>query len=190
VEQIETPARVYRVFGLDPPQSSNDDRAISVTRESRVEEGHEGRSGRIDLIIKFGEKIAIVVEVKTTDADSAATEKNIGYRKSISRECPEAQFRLLATCGEKEVYDEFKLVTWGDICSALRSMAKTLCGENSILLAAMVLAFVGAVEENLLAFPAKKLQDLMRGSPVQVTAAIGNHIEQWLKNDEGTYESS
>lgn len=48
----------------------------------------------------------------------------------------------------------------------------------------MTLAFVGAVEENLLAFPAKKLQDLMRGSPVQVTAAIGSYIEQWLKKDE------
>lgn len=92
VEQINTRERVYRVFGLDPAQSSKNHGPISVKRESPVEEGHEGRPGRLDLMVKFGEQVEIVVEVKVTDADFAATAKNLGYRKSISQEFSRSTF--------------------------------------------------------------------------------------------------
>ncbi len=53
-----------------------------------------------------------------------------------------------------------------------------------MILAAMILAFVGAVEGNLLGFPVHDIRRLMQGLRVPVSAAVGNHLEQWLKAED------
>ena len=182
LEQLETPQRIHNVFGLDPVQAHECHAPVVVGREVPLEEGHEGHAGRIDLTVSFGERLALVIEVKKTDADNADTVKGAGYSKSLPLH---ARRVLLAVSGERETYEgNFHLVTWGNVCTALRNLARTLCQENSIILAAMILAFVGAVEENLLGFPVHHIRRLMDGIRVPVSAAVGNHLEQWLKEGD------
>jgi hypothetical protein len=185
LEQLSTPEQIHRVFGLASARQSRFDSPVIVGREIKVDEGHEGHSGRIDLVVKSGEHTVLVIEVKKTEADTAVTTKGAGYSRSLPAGIPRV---LLALSGELEVYEgEFKLVTWGQVFLALRGMVRELCQENTVIQAAMILAFVGAVEENLLGFPTKKIHRLMKGDPVQVSSAIGKHLERWL-SIEGRHE--
>jgi hypothetical protein len=45
---------------------------------------------------------------------------------------------------------------WADLCIELRLAAQRLCGQHKVLPATMVLAFVSAVEQNILGFAAAR----------------------------------
>jgi hypothetical protein len=170
------------VFGLDPDQTPEFHSPVVIRREVTVADGHAGHAGRIDLTVSFGEQLALVVEIKKTDAESADTRKGAGYNTSFSPCAPRV---LLAVSGKQETYaGNFRLVTWGHVSTAIRSLPRTLCQEHAIILAALILGFVGAVEGNLLGFSAQDIRRLMDGMPVPVSAAIGQHIEQWLQKED------
>ena len=67
VKQVSEPCLVYRMFDLPAP----DDIAswppslhVVVKREQSVAEGHDGHSGRLDMVIRFPGRALIIVEVK------------------------------------------------------------------------------------------------------------------------------
>jgi hypothetical protein len=179
--QLKTPERVGHLLGLPATQYRQWQGVLRVEREAGVKEGHEGQTGRLDLLVTFGMQEVLAIEVKTTDAESADTAKGARYSRSLP--C-DAHRILLATSGAREAYEgDFRLVTWDKVCLALRSLARACCQAKEIMLAAMILAFVGAVEANLLGFPAKTIQGVMQGMPLRISSAVGNHIEQWLRNE-------
>jgi hypothetical protein len=184
-----TPVEVLRVFDLDQPGmiSACSECAVNVVRERCVLQGHEGSSGRLDLVIQLGDVALVVVEVKLTDAESADTEKGTGYRRSIEvdpNDKRRKEFVILVLDAADKDYCGFKPRLWSDVCIELRLMAVQLCKQTLYLRAAVILAFVSAVEQNLL-----NLRPKHRATDDEVTAAlrlppVTDHIARFLEVSE------
>lgn len=108
--------------------------------------------GRLDLLIQFGEEAFLIVEVKTTSADSAETAKQRGYCEWLDRQSAGYKPRpvLLAVDAKEDDYEGFRPLRWADLCTGLRRMLPDLQERIGLVKTAMVTAFIGAVEENLL----------------------------------------
>jgi hypothetical protein len=109
-------------------------------------------AGRLDLILTHGSEFLMVVEVKTTAAEKAEVEKQLGYCDWISRQAAAQQVPpvMLVVAAQEQDYCGFVPVLWEDLCIGLRRLAPKLYESIGISKAAMILAFVGAVETNLL----------------------------------------
>jgi hypothetical protein len=125
---------------------------ISVTREVSVEHGRDDQSGRLDLVVSRGATTLAVIEVKTRDYGNSDLEKHKGYRDSITVRSPEAELIFLSVDPPASDPGGFRLLSWADLCVALRGTAPRLLTPGRILGTALILAFVGAVEQNLLGF--------------------------------------
>lgn len=154
LEQVGTAIDVQFVLGIDNPDTSVENFPnAAVTVEQSTEEGHEGRAGRIDIIIEFGEQLAIALEVKTCSAERADTLKQEGYRRSfLKHPAKRKELILLVTEAEKATYFGFAVLRWERLCLNLRRSVGRVKERRGLMAAAMVLAFVGAVEQNLLGF--------------------------------------
>lgn len=143
ITQISCPAKVWPIFGLSYGGTES---KIRVIREAQTTEGHAGKTGRVDIGIWLGSHRALAVELKLGNADEADTEKNKGYSKDWAQQ-PKV---LVAATGDESDYGGFRLRTWGEVCIELRWLA----GDDSLCLIvrALILAFVAAVEQNLLRF--------------------------------------
>ncbi|TKB70796.1 MAG: hypothetical protein E8D52_01505 [Nitrospira sp.] len=166
LEELCTPLRVgYVLFGTDLPSQFRTCRDVcTVEREVWVEKGHEGRLGRLDLVVRFGDKIVIVIEVKVIGADSADTVKQSGYREWIDRQ--PADFRsaiLLAVGGEaQKEYEGFQLLLWETFCVRLRHCMSELTSEGRMISSALIAGFTGAAEQNLLGLPSLRRMEQPR----------------------------
>ncbi|MCR4418726.1 MAG: hypothetical protein QHH27_03285 [Clostridia bacterium] len=188
LEQLGSARHVgYVLWGEEMPGFSLSDQRCSVEREVWVPEGHPGRSGRLDCVIRIGEEAIILVEVKVVWAEWADLGKNRGYRQWLdSQPFPIRKAYLLATGGDRHLYEgDFELVTWGAICRRLRRLIPELAAEGRPTLAALTGGFVGAVEQNLLGLPSlvwlergdESLTALVRRSEVM---AATNYFRQLL----------
>lgn len=112
-------------------------------------------SGRLDLVIRFGSEALIVIEVKVIGADSADTVKQAGYSEWLhARGAKWKDAILIATSAERqEGYEGFRVLLWEDLCIRLRQVMPSLKREGRLISAVLMLAFVGAVEQNLLQLP-------------------------------------
>jgi hypothetical protein len=157
VEQLKAPEPVFRLFGEKcPAEWSACSTALAVSREPVVPSGHAGHEGRLDLLIDYDGLPLLIVEVKKGGAEQADTEKQGGYRRSVEKRHPNRELRpvLLVTSAEEASSEGgFVIRTWAEVCVELRRMAagKLKIGVPRISLA-MILAFVAAVEQNLLGF--------------------------------------
>jgi hypothetical protein len=192
VEQLQTPQRVFRLFGIDDPAGIAlcQQTLVTVQREVVVPQGHDDQVGKLDLVVCYEGKALIVVEIKKTSADVADTRKQHGYMQWITAQ-PEPKAHkypiLLVVEVTQEDYEGFAPRRWASLCMVLRRIAQTLCkGPQHLILAAMILAFVGAVEQNLLAFSAPLLQRIHSGRSVRISSEIGNHLEASFE-EEGAY---
>jgi len=182
------PAELLCVFGIDDPktiaacQGSN----IVVLRECRVREGHEGSTGRLDLLVELGDEVLLIVEIKLGEAEDADTKKNAGYCHSVEAEDYRQRFKsfvILVVDAEEETYFGFKPRLWKDVCIGFRLVAARLCRRGEMLKAGMILAYVGAVEQNML-----KLQGMRHANENTVAAALAlpritYHLNQFLEAD-------
>lgn len=145
IQQAKTPARVFQLFGLPMPAALSDDAAFDVQREDPVPFGHEGQTGRLDVLVSVGGEPALIVEVKKGDAGADAA-KHAGYKLSY----PNAKGVLLAVSANESNDEDFRSRSWKKVCIEMRLLAIELCKDkNATLAAAMVLAFAAAVEQNL-----------------------------------------
>jgi hypothetical protein len=129
---------------------ANPDEPVTVDREIAVEHGYAGQAGRLDLVLRQRSRRLIVVEVKTRAYAGADLEKHAGYTESI--DSPETEFIFLAVNPPATDLRGFRFVSWAEVCVALRAIARNRLGPDHVLSTALVLAFVGAVEQNLLGF--------------------------------------
>ncbi len=158
LEQLKTSQYIEKIFMVKikhpfPGQ-------VSCELEEWVSEGNLRQSGRIDILISIGGSHALVLEVKVGDADYADTGKQTGYAKSFGGRVRKI---LLARSGEKGRYEGgFVLRRWDQICVNLRRLVPEL--ELNHIQKALILAFVGAVEQNIagLSSNAKQIELGMR----------------------------
>jgi hypothetical protein len=165
IEQLAIPERITKLLlNESTNESTKLVGQLKVHRESSLTV-LEGKR-RTDIEVIFGTQRAILIEVKLIDADEVDPEQlkdQADYRSGF------AHYLLLALSGESPaVHTPFKLLLWRELCIRLRKMIPELCRDN-LITAAMSLAFVGAVEQNLLGLPRSLKQQLEKGLSVNST---------------------
>jgi hypothetical protein len=144
------------LFGDGTPESKllSKAPAYSVDREVWVPEGHKGRAGRLDCVLRFDDAV-VVLELKRSDAELADTAKHEGYMKWLDGRHERFKRGLLiaASTENHESYDGFVLLQWKTLCQRARRLACELRAGNRLSFVATLCAFIGAIEQNLLGFP-------------------------------------
>jgi hypothetical protein len=156
LQQIGSVADILNVLGIvnaNVPTSALDVTA-NVTREVWVLPDGRPPARRLDLLVKCGETLLAVIEVKVVSPEDADLDKDKYYGQWARSQNPDAATILLALDGAKEVYDDFVLLTWERLCLNLRRLLPKLREQKGkgVVAAALTAAFVGAVEQNLLGF--------------------------------------
>jgi hypothetical protein len=185
LRQLPCAENVFELFNLDPPEAVLECRQWNVQRELRVSHGHPDHEGRLDLVIRFADLVIIVVEVKKGDADDADTTKHCGYSLSIDEQKYRYKYPvLLAASAEEDDYDGFSFCSWATVCVEMRRQAISICKQGRVTTAAMVVAFVAAVEQNLLGFSPSLVQHICMGPARSFNVEVVAHLEAFLKRLE------
>lgn len=179
VQQLTNPRDVFNLFGVDAPPGCESWGAPEVVREHPVPAGHEDRSGRLDLVVRYAGRALLVVEVKLGSADDADTAKQDGYAKWIKAQPePFRKSRLLATDAEElQSEGDFEFVPWEHVCQRFRRLALKHIAEKRASVAALTLAFVAAVEQNLLGLRAPT-------DSAFVNPRLAPYLSKWLTECE------
>ena len=153
LEQVGSGGDIQHLLGIEEERPI-DSRQPQVIRERTQEEGHEGHTGRIDILVECGSDLVIAIEVKICAAEEADTEKQEGYRRALRKRYPGRSVApiLLVTDAEKDQCHGFEVRHWREVCLELRRAIGRIRESHGLTAAAMVLAFAGAVEQNLLGF--------------------------------------
>ena len=175
---------VLRVLGVqnDEFRSLCSGSTYRVEREAFVEEGAPECEGRIDLLLRFGEREQAIlgVEVKTWDE---SYEKQRGYLKSLRGRCPGAVCVLVAN---REVpiarLEGFVLQRWEDVSIALRrEIAEYVKSPDRDIMAAMMCGFVAAVEQNLLGFGTTAARRAWNLQPTLLSKRLEDYLRASLR---------
>ena len=126
--------------------------ALKIIPEYTV--NHEGKSGRIDVLVKFPGNTALVLERKKGSIDGADTEKQEKiYFPAMQKIGMNCHYVLLVTDNDKAGQErhKFTVIDYATLCRKLRCWAvEAIKSKKPLILVAMALAFVGAIEANLL----------------------------------------
>ena len=137
--------------------------------EAGVPEGHEGQSGRVDMEIRFKEKLVALIEIKTRGYTDFDTRKHIGYAKSGRERNEDVELIFIAVEDLEIDRHAFSFLSWCDITAGLRKNARHVVDNRNYAVAATHLGFIGAVEQNLLGFgPPEKVTRDVRGQSQEV----------------------
>ena len=122
---------------------------IEVDREVQIGYRDESGRGRLDLSIRQGSETLSILEVKTRSFSDEDLHKQRAYSESPDV-APQAERIFLAVDGEGFELRGFRFLPWSELCIRLRRLAPRVAANKGYLTAALLLAFVGAVEQNLL----------------------------------------
>ena len=176
VRQLEAPELVYGLFHLVAPAGVHGSKPRTLQREFSVEKGDLDRSGRLDLIVRYHGACPLVVEVKVPTAEESYTAKQQGYAASIG-EC--AKVLLVTEAEDQQSEGGFEIRLWLVVAKQLRRVIPKLCHERRIVTAAMILAFAGAIEQNLCGLPAQPL-DLLKHGVVLNADRVVSYVHEVL----------
>ena len=159
VRQVQHPSLVFQLFRIPlPPDLAEWEHLIpTVQREVVVPDG------RLDLVIRYPGRAVFVIEVKTNPPGIPALAKQEPYLRWLDQEHERIQVPILLVVERPEDSYGFEVLLWRDCCQTLRRLTPVLRKERGTTVAAMALAFAGAVEQNLLELPAQPLKSLTAG---------------------------
>ncbi len=186
VKQLaDDPDAVLDLFSIrdrPPTWSGSQQHMVTVDRETPVKLARW--DGRLDLLLRCGENASYIVELKLPDPEHADTAKQRQYMEWLRCQ-PGIQHyggTLVALEGEEKLYEGFRLVPWSELCLKLRrSLVRYSLGTRKPVVMSLMLAFVGAVEQNLLRFSSELVQSVMEGkAPLLITPQVANHLEAFL----------
>jgi hypothetical protein len=141
----------YALTALGRPERVKEHQADrfpeKICREVWVEKGHEGRAGRLDLLVDYGDNEPIVIETKLYDCDLG---KNNGYSESLRKQG--VNFTGIAiVLDENANGNGFELRNWHDFLISLRHCIASLRKQNfNHIKIALLLAIVGGLEQSIL----------------------------------------
>jgi hypothetical protein len=161
-------------------------RAVEISREKSIQ-GLSGAGKRLDLVLEFDGDAILLVEIKIHNLDEAGGRDNLPvYMKWLEERQPDPKLRaavLVLPNQDESAPTDWTSRLWGDIALVFRRLvlgmlnAKPDDGQPSGLLrSAMILAFTGAIEQNLLGLSASK-------SAVTVPQTT-LHLERFLQECE------
>lgn len=147
LQQIGNAKDVLKLLRIDDPEILEGccTLPLTVSREKVI------AGGRLDLVVRIPQEIVVLIEVNVTSAESAQTAKQSGYSIWLQQQ-PEPVRRalLLITDAEDEDYHTFAPIRWADFCIDLRGMIQSFKNRLPVVKIALFIAFIGAVETNLL----------------------------------------
>ncbi len=148
IRQLPSTKSLFDLFGLPIVGSQHPKLSIDVDREVAIQT-RQGKTRYLDVVISLSTQPCFVVEIKKRGAEDEEQKLKDYCEWADEHRVP---YRLLlgAETGKDEALCGFKPRQWAAICIQLRRFAHDIHQAKGILAAAMVLAFVGAVEQNLL----------------------------------------
>jgi hypothetical protein len=181
---------LFKIQQLFPDRPLGDPATLPrhvVAREVTVPRGHAGKQGRLDLVIRFKPLAVIVVEAKMGDAEGADTAKQDGYAEWLAIQGGTPFPILLATNGANKLEYEggFRLLKWADLSLALRGVAVNLIAQGETILGAMTLAFIGAVERNLIGLSVSAVGNPAQRPYFTFDPSVVFHLKRWLGKTGG-----
>lgn len=174
--QLESPALVSKVLGIREDDLGEISGKLKIKREF-VFVDDQGRNRRTDLDIYWEDKAAIRVEVKKHDADAVDPNQLKRQEKGFQH------YILLVTSGLVQDYKgNFKVRYWKDLCIEFRRLVPNLGGRKNgmVVQKALILAFVGAVEQNLVMLPGNLKMRL--GANRRIGSHVGDHIAKGMQS--------
>jgi hypothetical protein len=173
LQQLESFELISEAIGLQG-KVSRETEAIAVDREVHLSYRDELGHGRLDLLIRQESEILCIIEVKTKPFSDEDLEKHRAYSESPDI-APEANRIFIATDAEGFDLRGFQFLSWSELCLRLRRLAPRVAARKGLLTTSLILAFVGAVEQNLLGLAHSSGKDL-RAIPKTV-----NHLSRFLE---------
>jgi hypothetical protein len=177
LEQIDAAGRVLKMLGV---------RDRNLLRECASEKPIINREikipdGRPDLIVEFGKRLLVIVEIKTKSFDGVAVLDQLKRYTRWIQNRPQRTFCYFAAVefGEFDCPAGFEPLPWRELTLRMREQAwewvraskKQPRNGSDLIRAAMTLAFCGAVEQNLLG---------LSGKPVMFrTRPSAEYLEEW-----------
>jgi hypothetical protein len=149
LDQLGSPADVLGVLGVTESEivaiATSQENAFKIEREQYIS------AGRLDLLLTLDDSVMIIVEVKKLSAEASDTAKQAGYYEWLeSKRVPRRRALLLTTDAAEDKYENFSTLLWADVCIRLRCLFPALNTRIGSVKTAMFVAFVSAVETNLL----------------------------------------
>lgn len=185
-EQIDTAAEAFELFDLEIPPDSHQWGNPAVIREPVIAGGR-----RLDVVLRWPGRALFVIEVKVTDEKSASVAKQQRYRKWMDGEPePYKKAALLvidpeAGCSE----GGFQRSDWRRLCLKLRRMVVSRLGGGGkpiemgrcdIVHCSLILAFAGAVEQNLLGMFGKPARLMSEGRHLLNVLPIKQYLRDFI----------
>jgi len=155
LNELKSPEAALEVLRIRDPELLRRIRGMSYHFER---EYHIPLYGRLDLFCRFEEEALIAVEIKKTAADVADTDKQLDYCKWLKKQTARFKYAVLLAVGATNEDDckGFEALRWEDVCIDLRRMLPGIRDRLGVVAAAMFVAFISAVESNLLGLVAPK----------------------------------
>jgi hypothetical protein len=188
VKQLPTPHDVFYVFGMQRLEDTA--KTFSTEREKWVKPPHSESYKRLDLVIRCQDCL-LVIEVKKSspeDADVAKQGEYVDWGEAEPE--PNKYFVLLANEGDRPEYHQFRLWTYRDLCLRLREKVERLIQNQqlSVTAAALILSYVGALEQNMLSFSSTAARSAFKGQIVrtarELAAYLGPHLKEGINMDK------
>jgi hypothetical protein len=142
-------SEVGQIFGLDD-SGTDQSAAWHTVREFEIRDGDE--AGRLDLILTRNKRCYLVIEAKTKPYIEEDLRKHKLYCSAI-RKAPdmcEAEKVFLAQTDQGLNLGGFDFRSWWQVCLALRQSSQSVIKTKPYGEAALFLALLGAIEQNLL----------------------------------------
>ena len=180
LKQIAEPRWILKLFGVRDGMVLAEcaSERPDINREVKILDGH----GRLDLLIRFGNRLLVVVEIKTKlfDEDDVL-EQLKKYELWILDQHQETFATFIAV--EPSQFSRqtlFEPLQWRELALRIREQARQWVSTGNgkdLLCASMSLAFCGAVEQDSLRFSGKQM--LFR------TLLSTEYLEEWIARNGG-----
>jgi hypothetical protein len=151
---------IVQLFGLSS--------AGPTVAQCHVEREYVIPGGRIDLLVSW-EGFSLLVEVKTSGA--MASHQWESYLSWLGKRAGRVAAVLLAVDEPDVVPDEWQFCSWSSVVTSLRDWSAGGLASSIQMKDVMTLAFVGAVEQNILGLRSSKHSNVPR---------IVDHLKAWL----------
>ena len=134
--------------------------------------------GRLDLLLTVEDFLMVVIEVKKYSAEASDTAKQKGYDEWLRETTPPFESPSSCTRCSEWKDQNFSRLLWEDVCIRLWCLLPELHKGIGPVKAAMFVAFISAVETNLLKLIAPKHADAVERISYARTI---KHIEKYLR---------
>ncbi|MGA9625289.1 MAG: hypothetical protein WBQ65_12525 [Bryobacteraceae bacterium] len=182
IKGLDTAGDAFRLFDLHLPPNAARRKNAAPQRETPIPDG------RLDIVLRWPDRALLVVEVKITTEESAYTDKQSRYRTWMDEQTEPYKKAVLLTVDAEPGSSKggFKRLGWREVCLTLRCLAAgkltTRPGgrrnprRQHVIHSALMLAFAGAIEQNLLDMPGGPLKLMNEGHLLNVFK-----VQQYLK---------